>query len=51
MPKTSHYNVYVFFDGWQFMGSVAALSFTFGFVDQLRLILKTKDVDGLSLLQ
>ncbi len=38
-------------DAWQMMGTVAALSFTVGFVDQLRLTYKTKNVDGLSLLQ
>jgi len=38
-------------DGWQLMGTVAALSFTVGFVDQLRITYKTKNVDGLSFLQ
>ena len=38
-------------DIWQLMGSLAAGFFTLGFVDQLRLTLKTKDVDGLSLIQ
>ena len=33
------------------MGSIAALAFTVGFVDQLRMTFKTRDVDGLSLLQ
>jgi len=38
-------------DGWQMMGTMAALSFTVGFVDQLRITYKTQNVDGLSLLQ
>jgi len=38
-------------DAWQVMGSLAALAFTVGFVDQLRLTFKTRDVDGLSTLQ
>jgi len=38
-------------DIWQTMGSIAALAFTVGFVDQLRMTFKTRDVDGLSLLQ
>lgn len=38
-------------DGWQMMGTMAALSFTVGFVDQLRITYKTKNVDGLSFLQ
>lgn len=33
------------------MGSVAALAFTLGFLDQLRMTYKTRDVDGLSRLQ
>nr|WP_241697754.1 hypothetical protein [Mariprofundus sp. NF] len=33
------------------MGSLAALAFTLGFVDQLRITYKTRDVDGLSRLQ
>ncbi|TLS67845.1 hypothetical protein FE236_08250 [Mariprofundus erugo] len=38
-------------DLWQLLGSAAALSFTLGFVDQLRITFKTREVDGLSLLQ
>jgi len=38
-------------DIWQMMGSVAALAFTIGFIDQLRLTYKTRNVDGLSLMQ
>jgi MtN3 and saliva related transmembrane protein len=38
-------------DGWQLMGSVAAIAFTLGFFDQLRLTLKTRNVEGLSMLQ
>jgi len=38
-------------DGWQMMGSLAALAFTVGFLDQLRMTYKTRNVDGLSLLQ
>jgi len=38
-------------DVWQVMGSLAALAFTVGFVDQLRMTFKTRNVDGLSVLQ
>ena len=38
-------------DIWQMMGALAAASFTVGFVDQLRVTIKTRNVDGLSLLQ
>lgn len=38
-------------DIWQMMGSMAALAFTVGFVDQLRITYKTREVEGLSLLQ
>ena len=38
-------------DYWQLLGSIAALAFTVGFMDQLRVTYKTRDVDGLSLLQ
>ncbi len=38
-------------DGWQLIGSVAAMSFTIGFVDQVRVTYKTKCVQGLSLIQ
>jgi len=38
-------------DGWQMMGSLAALAFTLGFIDQLRITWKTRNVDGLSLVQ
>jgi len=38
-------------DVWQVMGSLAAAFFSLGFVDQLRVTLKIKDVDGLSLIQ
>ena len=33
------------------MGSLAALAFTLGFLGQLRITFKTRNVDGLSLLQ
>jgi len=33
------------------MGALAAASLTVGFVDQLRVTIKTRNVDGLSLLQ
>jgi len=33
------------------MGSLAALAFTFGFVDQIRVTFRTKNVYGLSILQ
>ena len=38
-------------DLWQLMGALAASAFTVGFVDQLRVTLKTRCVDGVSLLQ
>ena len=38
-------------DIWQMMGSLAALAFTIGFVDQLRITFKTRNVEGVSLLQ
>jgi len=38
-------------DVWQMLGSVAALAFTVGFLGQLRLTYKTRNVDGLSRLQ
>lgn len=38
-------------DIWQVVGSVAATIFSVGFVDQLRVTLKTKNVDGLSIIQ
>ena len=38
-------------DTWQMMGSLAALAFTLGFLGQLRITFKTRNVDGLSLLQ
>jgi len=38
-------------DLWQVIGSIAATAFTLGFVDQLRMTLKTRDMDGLSLIQ
>ena len=38
-------------DYWQLLGSMAALAFIVGFVGQLRMTLKTRNVDGLSLLQ
>jgi len=38
-------------DAWQMMGSVAALAFTVGFLDQLRMTYKTRNVEGLSLFQ
>jgi len=42
---------YVNIDIWQMMGSMAALAFTLGFLDQVRMTFKTCNVDGLSLLQ
>ena len=36
------------FDYWQFLASIAGLIFTFGFIGQLRLTWKTRDVRGLS---
>jgi MtN3 and saliva related transmembrane protein len=38
-------------DIWQLLGSLAALAFTVGFVDQLRMTIKTRDVDGISMMQ
>jgi len=38
-------------DGWQLSGSLAALAFTIGFIDQIRMTHKTQDVTGLSVLQ
>ncbi|MDQ6988746.1 MAG: hypothetical protein Q9M19_02610 [Mariprofundaceae bacterium] len=38
-------------DGWQWIGSIAAMSFTIGFVDQVRVTYQTKCVQGLSLVQ
>lgn len=38
-------------DVWQMMGSLAALAFTVGFVDQLRVTFRTRNVEGLSLFQ
>jgi len=38
-------------DVWQVLGTLAAASFTVGFIDQLRLTYKTRNVDGLSLMQ
>ena len=38
-------------DGWQLVGSIAAMSFTIGFVDQVRVTYKTKCVEGLSFVQ
>jgi len=38
-------------DTWQVIGALAATAFTVGFVDQLRMTIKTRNVDGLSLLQ
>ena len=38
-------------DYWQLAGSIAAAAFTLGFVDQLRITVQTRNVDGLSLLQ
>ncbi|MDQ6969439.1 MAG: PQ-loop domain-containing transporter [Mariprofundus sp.] len=38
-------------DAWQMMGSLAALAFTVGFLDQLRMTYKTRNVDGLSFFQ
>jgi len=38
-------------DVWQMLGSVAAFSFTLGFVDQLRVTFQSKNTEGLSVLQ
>jgi len=38
-------------DYWQVLGSIAALIFSVGFVDQLRVTWVTKNVDGISLFQ
>jgi len=38
-------------DIWQLLGTLAAAAFTVSFVDQLRLTCKTRNVDGLSLMQ
>jgi len=38
-------------DTWQVIGALAATAFTVGFIDQLRVTLKTRCVDGVSLLQ
>jgi len=38
-------------DVWQVVGSIAAAIFTLGFVDQLRVTLSTRQVDGLSVIQ
>ena len=38
-------------DYWQILGSIAALIFSVGFVDQLRVTWVTKNVDGISLFQ
>jgi len=38
-------------DAWQMIGSMAALAFSLGFLDQLRMTFKTRNVEGLSLLQ
>lgn len=38
-------------DAWQWVGSVAAIIFTGGFIDQLRVTWKTRVVSGLSVVQ
>jgi len=38
-------------DYWQLSGTVAAIAFTLGFLDQLRVTYKTRNVEGLSALQ
>jgi len=38
-------------DVWQIMGSLAALAFTLGFLDQVRITFKTRNVDGISMIQ
>jgi len=38
-------------DMWQLAGTIAAVAFTVGFVDQARVTFQTKDVNGLSLVQ
>jgi len=41
----------IIIDYWQVCGSLAAVAFTIGFVDQVRKTYKTRNVDGLSLVQ
>ncbi|MFQ5344784.1 MAG: hypothetical protein ACE5DZ_02355 [Mariprofundus sp.] len=48
---TDDKEVQVNIDAWQMMGSLAAMAFTLGFLDQLRMTCKTHNVDGLSRLQ
>lgn len=38
-------------DVWQMMGSLAAMAFLLGFIDQLRITWTSKNVEGLSLIQ
>jgi len=45
------YEGVIVIDIWQLMGSIAASAFTLGFLDQLRITWKTRNVEGLSLLQ
>lgn len=38
-------------DYWQILASVAGGAFTFGFLDQIRITYKTRNVHGLSMMQ
>jgi len=38
-------------DSWQLLASIAGIAFTFGFIDQIRVTRKTRNVHGLSMTQ
>ncbi|MDQ6974446.1 MAG: hypothetical protein Q9M10_06140 [Mariprofundaceae bacterium] len=38
-------------DFWQLLASTAGIAFTFGFIDQIRVTYKTRNVHGLSMMQ
>ncbi|MDQ6952470.1 MAG: hypothetical protein Q9M15_02975 [Mariprofundaceae bacterium] len=38
-------------DFWQLLASIAGIAFTFGFIDQIRVTYKTRNVHGLSMMQ
>jgi len=38
-------------DSWQLLASIAGISFTAGFIDQIRVTYKTRNVHGLSMVQ
>jgi len=38
-------------DSWQLLASIAGIAFTFGFIDQIRVTYKTRNVHGLSMMQ